>query len=118
VFLPFRAVQSRPDGGVYRTMLRAQEGALPLRGGLRSLRKTGGKQPLSLRMTKGRNTPPSRRLCYPILGALTNEQITVTKLPLLLFPTLDAFKKTKTLSTPPRPWASHFPQPFFSRPTR
>jgi hypothetical protein len=50
-------------------------------------------------MTKGRNTLPSRRLCYPILGALANEQITVIKLPLLLVPTLDAFKKTKTPDT-------------------
>jgi hypothetical protein len=96
VFLPCRAVQSRPNGRVYRAMLRAQEGAVPLRGGLRSLRKTGGKQPLSLRMTKGRNTLPSRRLFYPIRGALTNAQITLTKVPLRLFPTLNAFKNTKT----------------------
>jgi hypothetical protein len=50
-------------------------------------------------MTKGRNTPPPHRLFYPSLGALTNEQITLTKLPLLLFSTLDAFKKTKTPDT-------------------
>ena len=99
MFLPCRAVQSRPDGGVYRTMLRAQEGALPLRGGLRSLRKTGGEQSLSLRMTKGRNTSPSRRLFDPIQGALSNAQITLTKVPLLLFPTLDAFKGSGHIAT-------------------
>jgi hypothetical protein len=45
-------------------------------------------------MTTGRHTSPSRRLFYPILGALANAQITLTKVPLPLFPTLDAVKKT------------------------
>jgi hypothetical protein len=65
VFLPCGGLQSRQDGGVHRGLLCAKEPSLPLRGAVRPLRQTGGKQPLSLRMTKARNTPPSGRRFYP-----------------------------------------------------
>jgi hypothetical protein len=48
VFLSCGGMQSRQGGGVHRGLLCAKEPFLPLRDEVRSLCKTGGKQPLSL----------------------------------------------------------------------
>jgi hypothetical protein len=48
VFLSCGGMQSRQGSGVHRGLLCAKEPFLPLRDEVRSLCKTGGKQPLSL----------------------------------------------------------------------
>jgi hypothetical protein len=46
---------------VHRGLLCAKKPSLQMRGEVRSLRKAGGKQRLSLRLTKGMHTVPSKR---------------------------------------------------------
>ena len=50
MFLPCGGLQSRQGGRVHRGLLCTQKPSVPLRDEVRSLRQTGGKQPLSLRM--------------------------------------------------------------------